>query len=433
MNKIAFFLKNELLVNTDWREIMNGNPGVGGSEYVIALTAYVLSIQSNVDVTLIVQKKSQFPTGLSIAYADNLRVAIDYCEKNGISYLAFKEYPRWIHEHCFDKLNGNVGLIVWCHNFLSSFLLDYYIKIPAVKSVICVGREQAELYRDHRLFNKMDYIYNGFPMPSRQEQGLLPICQRKNIVTYIGSIVPFKGFHLLAKAWPMIIKKVPDAQLYVIGSGQLYDDNKQLGKYGIAEESYENVFMPFLVDANGKVLTSVHFMGRMGAEKVQIVGETKAGVPNPSGDTETFGIGAIEFETMGCDVVTRRCCGYLDTVCNKQNLYRRRKAKSLAKYVIKALRNPAAQTDEVYEEIERKFDIRQTVVEWEKLLEALEKGKSKIHDFNHDIPNLDFRWKWFRIIYAKINKWSGYRLPCMTKWSENRIVKHVDWLRSQHF
>ena len=76
----------------------------------------------------------------------------------------------------------------------------------------------------------------------------------------------------------------------------------------------------------------------------------------------------------------------------------------MAKYVIKALRNPAAQTDEVYEEIERKFDIRQTVVEWEKLLEALEKGKSKIHDFNHDIPNLDFRWKWFRIIYAKINK-----------------------------
>lgn len=433
MNKIAFFLKNELLVNTDWRRIMDGNPGVGGSEYIIALTAYVLSIRSNVDVTLIVQKKSQFPAGLNIAYADNLRAAIDYCDKNGISYLAFKEYPRWIHEHCFDQLNENIGLIVWCHNFLSSFLLDYYAKIPSVKSVICVGREQAELYRDHRLFNKIDYIYNGFPMSSEQEKGLWPICLRKNIVTYIGSIVPVKGFHLLAKAWPMILKEVPDAQLYVIGSGQVYDDSKHLGKYGIAEESYENVFMPFLIDGNKNILPSVHFMGRMGTEKIQIIRETKVGVPNPSGDTETFGIGAIEFEIMGCEVVTRRCCGYLDTVYNKRNLYGPRKAKALAKYVVRALKNPTIQTEEVYHGIKQKFDIQQIVLEWEKLFESLENRKCKIHDFNHKIPNITFRWKWFRIVYAKINKLSGYRLPCMTKWSENKIIRHINWLKNQHF
>ena len=431
--RVAFFLKNEVLQSIDWRNLLDGNPGVGGSEYIIALTAYVLSIRSNVDVTLIVQKKSQFPTGLSIAYADNLRAAIDYCEKNGIPYLAFKEYPRWIHEHCFDKLNGKVGLIVWCHNFLSSFLLDYYTKIPSVKSVICVGREQAELYRDHRLFNKIDYIYNGFPMSSEQEKGLCPICHRKNIVTYIGSIVPFKGFHLLAKAWPMILKEVPDAQLYVIGSGQVYDDSKHLGKYGIAEESYENVFMPFLIDGNKNILPSVHFMGRMGTEKIQIIRETKVGVPNPSGDTETFGIGAIEFEIMGCEVVTRRCCGYLDTVYNKRNLYKPRKAKILAKYVVKALKYPTIQTEEFYNNIKQKFDIRQTVAEWERLFEALENGKSKIHDFNHDIPNLTFRWKWVRILYAKINKLSGYRLPCMTQWSENKIIRHINWLRSQRY
>ena len=433
MKRLAFFLENESLTSIDWRYITDGNPGVGGSEYTITLTAYMLTIRAKYDITLIVQKKSSFPPELKISYANNLHEAINFCHLKKIKYLAFKEQPRWIKEKNLKKIPQDVNLIIWCHTFISSSQLNFYSQIPSVKSVICVGREQADLYRDHKLFNKIDYIYNGFPIVSKKPNKFSPITQRKNIVTYIGSIVPFKGFHLLAKAWPIILKEVPDAQLYVIGSGQVYNDNKQMGKYGIAEESYEKIFMPFLVNANGEILSSVHFMGRMGAEKAQIISETKVGVPNPSGDTETFGIGAIEFEIMGCEVVTRRCCGYLDTVYNKQNLYKSRKAKTLAKYVIKALKNPTIQTEEFYHNIKQKFDIQQSILEWEKLFESLENGKYKIHDFNHKIPNITFRWKWFRIMYAKINKLSGYRLPCMTKWSENKIIRHINWLKNQHF
>lgn len=433
MKRLAFFLENESLTSIDWRYITDGNPGVGGSEYTITLTAYMLTICAKYDITLIVQKKSNFPPELKISYANNLHEAINFCHSKKIKYLAFKEQPRWIKEKNFKKIPQDVNLIIWCHTFISSSQLNFYSQIPSVKSVICVGREQADLYRDHKLFNKIDYIYNGFPIASKKPNEFSPITQRENIVTYIGSIVPFKGFHLLAKAWPMILKEVPNAQLYVIGSGQVYDDSKHLGKYGIAEESYENVFMPFLIDTNGNILPSVHFMGRMGAEKAQIIKRTKVGVPNPSGDTETFGIGAIEFEIMGCEVVTRRCCGYLDTVYNKRNLYKPRKAKILAKYVVKALKYPTIQTEEFYNNIKQKFDIRQTVAEWERLFEALENGKSKIHDFNHDIPNLTFRWKWVRILYAKINKLSGYRLPCMAQWSENKIIRHINWLNDQHF
>ena len=46
--------------------------------------------------------------------------------------------------------------------------------------------------------------------------------------------------------WPDVVKQVPDAQLYVIGSGKVYDENAKLGKYNIAEESYEKKFMSYL-------------------------------------------------------------------------------------------------------------------------------------------------------------------------------------------
>lgn len=433
--KVAFFLENELLTSINWKNVMLGNPGVGGSEYTIVLTAYMLTLRSLYDVTLIAQKESLFPDKLKISYAENIHDAVMYCHENNILFLAFKENPCWIKEGNFDNLPHDVALIVWCHNFLSSSRMDFYNRISSVRSVICVGREQADLYRDHEIFKKMDYIYNGFPLIPKEniKKQILPLQQRENIVSYIGSIMPFKGFHLLAKAWPIVIKKIPNAQLYVIGSGKVYNDNKVLGKYGIADECYESVFMPYLTDINGHILPSVHFMGRMGIEKIEIIKQTKVGVPNPSGDTETFGIGAIEFEEMGCEVVTRRCCGYLDTVYYKKNLYSPRNAKALAKNIIKSLRNPTADFERMYQFIKENFSIEVTVLEWEKLFETLNTGNTKIHDFQHSVNHKTFRWKWFRILYAKINSILGYRLPCMTKLSENRLIVHMKWLMNKKF
>lgn len=412
---------------------MLGNPGVGGSEYIIVLTSYMLTLSAKYDVTLIVQCKSQFPKELKIAYASNLQDAVMYCGKNDISYLAFKECPSWIKDGCFKNVPQNVGLILWCHTFLSSDTLNYYAEIPSIKSVICVGREQLDLYRDHKLFEKMDYIYNGFPIPDNQPSDILPVIKRDNVVSYIGSIMPFKGFQILAKAWKTILLHVPDAQLYVIGSGKVYDDNKLLGKYGIADEKFEKEFMPYLTDTKGNILPSVHFMGRMGAEKIEIVKQTKVGVPNPSGDTETFGIGALEFEMMGCEVVTRRCCGYLDTVYNKGNLYTARKARSLARTVVRALKMPRTPYNEVYQFVKDNFAIEKTSAEWERLFASLEQNKCRIHDLDTNIPNKMFRWKWLRIQYAKINRVLGYRLPCMLSWQKNRISAKIIYLLNKRY
>lgn len=53
MGKIAFFIHNNEYANVDFRYPLKGNPGVGGSEYLIVMTAWQLSIRENhLDVTL---------------------------------------------------------------------------------------------------------------------------------------------------------------------------------------------------------------------------------------------------------------------------------------------------------------------------------------------------------------------------------------------
>ena len=77
MRKAAFFLKNELLRGVDCRELTKGNPGIGGSEYIILLTAYYLSIQSNkIEVLLFAQNKILLPECLNVFPSDNLKEAI---------------------------------------------------------------------------------------------------------------------------------------------------------------------------------------------------------------------------------------------------------------------------------------------------------------------------------------------------------------------
>lgn len=316
MIKVAFFLNNEQLEGLDWSNVIVGNPGAGGTEYEFVLEAYLMSMESGFDVVLYVLKNSIFPESLHVKNVPSLKDAIIDANSSETDYLVIKENQKDL-----DFLNDipkRTGLILWAHNFLSKKAIDVYADNSVVKSIICVGREMLDLYRDEKAFKKMDYIYNGcvfgdFEQLSAQ---LVDVNFRSNIVTYIGSIIEAKSFHWLAKAWPNVLKAIPDAELYIIGSGNLYDKNAKLGKYGIASEQYERLFMPYLTDRSGQIIPSVHFMGKMGDEKNEIIKKTKVGVPNPSGASETFGITAVEMQSLGCHVVTMKCPGYLDTVMN---------------------------------------------------------------------------------------------------------------------
>ena len=168
-----------------------------------------------------------------------------------------------------------------------------------------------------------------------------------------------------------------------------------MGKWGIAEENYEKVFMPYLLDKNGKILSSVTFYGKMGNEKYEILGKTKVGVPNPGG-YETFCISALEMQLYGSLVTTIQKGGFIDTVYNRDHLYH--STNQLTSYIVKLLN----ETDNDYNKFllffDKNFSFKEICKQWNTLFDNIENGLPYIKtEYKPAYPN-----KWY--YFSKCNK-----------------------------
>lgn len=358
--KIAFFVPNSNISKVDFTSVENGNPGVGGSEYSAILIATALSERGNVDVILLSEKPSTFPKSLKWLACDSLARAIKTSKKLGIDYVVVD--GKLLTKDIVCRFS-DIKFIAWANTFVSPSYYEFYARHDNVVTIVNVGKEELEQTKNTLIYSKSCFIYNAVPTTIKDEfkDVLLPNADRPNNVCYIGSLHPAKGFQYLAQAWPSVINRVPDAQLFVIGSGKLYGRNAKLGEWGIAEESFEKDFMPYIVE-NGEIIDSVHFLGILGKEKYDVLSKCKVGVPNPSGVSETFGYTAVEMEFMDCQVTTIKCAGYLDTVCDKTNLYSN--TDELADYIVRLLKNDSYDNKVVLEYI-KQFSVEKIAEDWE--------------------------------------------------------------------
>lgn len=66
-----------------------------------------------------------------------------------------------------------------------------------MKRVVFVGKEEYDSYIDDDIISKSTYIYNMVPIKEKVCNRIIDV----PIVTYVGSLVPAKGFHRLAQIW----------------------------------------------------------------------------------------------------------------------------------------------------------------------------------------------------------------------------------------
>ena len=373
--KIAFFFENNPHEGRDLRRVTDGNPGMAATPYLFFLIAHLLSVRDNgLDVTLLLTRPMVMDDGVRIRLAADFRDAHRQCCKDGVDYLVVKHSNAYCHDISHMDSTLPTKVIIWCHNFVPFPQLAAYARSPLVARLITVGREQADSYRDHRAFRKTDWIYNAVETHTllQRAAGLPPASQRRHVVTYIGAIIPGKGFQVLAKAWPEVLRRVPDAQLYVIGNGRLYGDHVELGPWRLAERHFEARIMKHLT-SYGQLLPGVHLMGIMGEEKYKVMGMTKVGVPNPSGLTETFCNSAVEMQLMGAVIASKRCIGYMDTVKNGRLVDN---PLQLADCIADCLLSSHDDYDATQEAIVNNFSHDVVAHQWERLfLEALPHGQ----------------------------------------------------------
>ena len=308
--KLAFEINDKGFTGIDLSNPEKGNPGVGGTqfEFVLLINSLIHLTNHKYDIIVYHYSDNIYHSSVRGYIVGTEEEVLKKAEEEKVDLLIYKtdKDSKWYKY--LEKYN--IKTLAWAHTYLRYYELKMISKCDKVVRLVCVGKEQYDVYLDDDVITKTEYIYN---MVNVSEMGNRDFDYSPQ-VTYIGSIIREKGFHVLAKAWKEVLKNVPDAQLNVIGSGKLYNRGSVMGKYGIAEEIYENMFMPYLTDNDGNILDSVHFLGVLGAEKQDVIKHTAVGVVNPTAISETFCISAVEFECYGVPVCSCKKNGLLDTV-----------------------------------------------------------------------------------------------------------------------
>ena len=158
---------------------------------------------------------------------------------------------------------------------------------------------------------------------------------------------------------------------------------------------------------NGEILESVKFHGNLGAEKFDVFENTAVGIMNPSGETETFGLGAVEMQQVGIPVISRRKYGLLDTVLNNSTGILIDNINDLQEAMVILLTDKKKNQEygnNAQKFVENKFNKEKLINEWTNLLNLVYSSKDYKCDVVIPSDFLDIDLKWARIIIARIKR-----------------------------
>lgn len=277
--KFAFFLNGTNIQEKNLSELLTKSYRLGGSEFEILIVSLFIEQRNNRIKSYLLSNYNGIVPHKEFHFVKDLEKACDFCVRNSINKIVID--VKQFNETVIDKYLNKLEFYIWAHNIVGEYILNKCLTYSCIKKIVCVSQSQMLGFKSHPSILKACYIYNVILFKDKDYYRSRIGTRDQHNVVYMGCIRPDKGFHVLAKAWPTVVAEVPDAQLFVIGNGQLYGKSVALGKYRIATQDYENVFMPYLTDKEKNVLSSVHFLGLLGDEKYEVMGRCKVGVPNP--------------------------------------------------------------------------------------------------------------------------------------------------------
>lgn len=367
MNRIAFYYTNSKFADKNCKNIRDGNPGIGGTFYAMLQVLFGLQekYSTSFKFFLFAEKEQALPEDINVILTPDvysLQVALK--EKQIDCLIVNKITADTLTKIFFDQIRTtNVDIIVWCHCFVTNKGLNVLAAEPMVKKIIAVSKTQMLTWYDHDIYNKATYIYNMCDFKNPSNVHFVP---KNNDVVYVGAINAIKGVHYLTQAWKSVLKKYPTSQLYIIGSGRLYNSNAVMGRFGIAEKFYEQKMLkPIIKD--GKINPSVHFLGIMGKEKWEVLNKCKVGVVN-AGSWETFGYTMVEMQMAGLMVASLKSPGLLDTMYPKNGILYDN-PKKLAVSITKLLEKEQHDFDAGFNYISNNFSRDVILRKWIELFE----------------------------------------------------------------
>lgn len=356
-------------------DLRQGNPGIGGTEYVTLYTALRLN---DLDVKVRVYSVCNLNVSnkLQVNLVSNFHEAVESSIENK-ELLVYK--PTITKPDYLLGLGSTfpeAALAPWLHLTPSPNLMRQFAHDKRVKRVIFLGASQALQFLDHPVAKKGVVLPNLISTFGTREESLIGgrIDKSRNVV-YLGALVPQKGFHVLAKAWPEVSRRFPEVVLHVIGGTNLYrNESTQRVDPGSWTE-YERYVRGLLKG----VEHSVVFHGLLNYdEKQSILASATLGVVNPSGNTEVLSSSAIEMQSLGIPVVSKKKNGMVDVVLNHETGILILRESSLARVIIKLLGNEefvASLSQNSVLFVEKTFGSSIVEAKWLKFVNTIEKER----------------------------------------------------------
>ncbi|MGN1456643.1 MAG: glycosyltransferase family 4 protein [Acutalibacteraceae bacterium] len=337
---IAFYLPMNN-VRSDMRnaDLDEGNPGLGGTQYLFLLTVKHLNREYGNHHALLLTNEDFCLNDSEVPFetANSEKEAIKYCEAHKIEVLTINANAiDAVDKSIFDT---NVRIFIWAHNTLTWKRQLLASQINSIERVICVSEKQYLNMADTPCQNKCTYINNIIPEKFYEKATLTDYSTPSAV--YIASIMPQKGVHNLLSVWKHVEKVLPESNLYIFGGSNIWNQNKKLGDIGVADIYYERIIRRKLKKL--KHSENVHFMGAKGWGEIDLLIKTaRVGIVNPSYylRDETFCMSAVEMEAHGIPVVSRmRSDGLLTTIKNGYSGYLEKKDQKIADRIIEMLQN----------------------------------------------------------------------------------------------
>lgn len=420
--RIGIYLNNALIPDVDLSQPELGNPGCGGTEYLMSALPYYFQkhLNSQIISTLFANNIEKLPPNIHSIKANDLYSAAQKAKESHCDFFIYRPH-RSLNVQFLSLIEQlQLPTIAWIHVTPKHEHNRALARNPFIRAFVCVEHEQYDLLQDTPLYPKLTYIVNGFDLQGFQLQE--SIAKEPNLVVYLGALVPQKGFHLLAKAWPDVVQRIPEAKLAVIGSGKLYDPSLKMGPWGIAGQSYEQTgIIPFLQDGSGSPMKSVSFLGRLGLEKKIWLSKASVGVANPSGQSEHCPGSALEIQASGTAIVSGAYYGMLDTIQHNKTGLLGRGHQQLVSNICRVLQDSnlrIALQNRGPQFVEHRYNYAKVTQQWQQLFLKLRENEfpSRI-GFKR---NLHQHQKWL----IQLNKPLQQRFGQTIKWPSVFEISH---------
>lgn len=172
---------------------------------------------------------------------------------------------------------------------------------------------------------KIEFIPNGVDTESFSQKLNKKFAESKRageiiFVSVLDEFHEFKGLKYLIDAMKLVVSKIPDAKLTVVGGGPL-------------KEKYENYSKGLGLNKN------INFLGAMPNSSLPKLFSKSSALVLPSVDTESFGIVLLEAMSCSIPVITTEYAGMRDEIIRKKTgfVVKSRSSELLAKAIIKVI------------------------------------------------------------------------------------------------